>query len=143
MDLEILKKKNLVKSIKQFIAEGKPFLGICLGLQILFEESEENPGVKGLSLFKGKVVKFKKGKVPQIGWNKIIPKRKDVFKDGYVYFVNSYYVIPKDKSIVATLTDYYGDFVSAIQCNNITAMQFHPEKSGQFGIGILKRWLKC
>ena len=141
--MEILKKKNLVKSIKQFIAEGKPFLGICLGLQILFEESEENPGVKGLSVFKGKVVKFKKGKVPQIGWNKIIPKRKDVFKDGYVYFVNSYYVIPKDKSIVATLTDYYGDFVSAIQCNNITAMQFHPEKSGQFGIGILKRWLKC
>ncbi len=138
-----LKKKNLVKSIKQFIAGGKPFLGICLGLQILFEESEESLEVKGLGVFKGKVVKFRKGKVPQIGWNKIIPKKKGVFRNGFVYFVNSYYVIPEDKSIIAALTDYYGEFVSAVQCNNITAVQFHPEKSGDFGMAILKRWLKC
>lgn len=138
-----LQKKNLIKSIKKFIYEGKPFLGICLGLQALFEESEESPGVKGLGIFKGKVVKFGKGKVPQIGWNKIISKKKDIFRDGYVYFVNSYYVMPEDKSIVATLTDYYGKFVSAIKCNNITAMQFHPEKSGKFGLSLLKRWLKC
>ena len=91
-----LKKKNLVKSIKQFIAEGKPFLGICLGLQILFEESEESPEVKGLGVFKGKVVKFRKGKVPQTGWNKIIPKKKNIFKEDFMYFVNSYYVVPKD-----------------------------------------------
>lgn len=138
-----LQRKSLVKSIKKSINKGKPFLGICLGLQALFEESEESPGIKGLSIFKGKVVKFRKGKVPQIGWNKIIAKKKDIFRDDYVYFVNSYYVVPEDKSIIATLTNYYGEFASAVQCNNITAVQFHPEKSGEFGIGILRRWLRC
>src|SRR3989338_5743559 len=121
-----LKKKNLVKSIKQFIAEGKPFLGICLGLQILFEESEESPEVKGLGVFKGKVVKFRKGKVPQTGWNKIIPKKKNIFKEDFMYFVNSYYAVPKDDSIIAAMSDYNGNFASAIQSNNVTAMQFHP-----------------
>ena len=138
-----LKKKNLVKSIKQFIAEGKPFLGICLGLQILFEESEESPEVKGLGVFKGKVVKFRKGKVPQTGWNKIIPKKKNIFKEDFMYFVNSYYVVPKDDSIIAAMSDYNGNFASAIQSNNVTAMQFHPEKSGKAGIELIKRWLKC
>jgi len=138
-----LKKKNLVKSIKQFIAEGKPFLGICLGLQILFEESEESPEVKGLGVFKGKVVKFRKGKVPQTGWNKIIPKKKNIFKEDFMYFVNSYYAVPKDDSIIAAMSDYNGNFASAIQSNNVTAMQFHPEKSGKAGIELIKRWLKC
>ena len=141
--MENLEKKDLVNPIKNFIKSGKPFLGICLGLQGLFEESEESPKVKGLSIFKGKVLKFRKGKVPQIGWNKIFPKQKNIFKEDFMYFVNSYYVVPKDNSITATITDYNGNFVSAIESNNITAMQFHPEKSGKAGIELLKRWLKC
>ena len=141
--IENLEKKDLVNPIKNFIKSGKPFLGICLGLQGLFEESEESPKVKGLSIFKGKVLKFRKGKVPQIGWNKIFPKQKNIFKEDFMYFVNSYYVVPKDNSITATITDYNGNFVSAIESNNITAMQFHPEKSGKAGIELLKSWLKC
>ena len=137
-----LEKKGLVNPIKDFIKSNKQFLGICLGLQGLFEESEESPSVKGLSIFKGKVVKFRKGKVPQIGWNKIISKKKGIFKDSYMYFVNSYFVVPEDSSIVATITDYNDNFVSAIQSNNVIATQFHPEKSGEAGIKLLKRWLK-
>ena len=128
--MENLEKNGLVNPIKNFIRSGKPFLGICLGFQGLFEESEESPNVKGLSIFKGKVVKFRKGKVPQIGWNKIICKKnassRSIFFDSYMYFVNSYYVVPEDNSIVATVTDYNDNFVSAIKTNNIIAMQFHP-----------------
>ena len=141
--MENLKKKELVNPIKDFIKSDKPFLGICLGLQGLFEESEESPNVKGLSIFKGRVVKFKKGKVPQIGWNKIISKKKSIFKNEFMYFVNSYYVVPEDGSIIAAMTDYNGNFVSAIQSDNVTAMQFHPEKSGKAGINLIRRWLKC
>ena len=141
--MENLEKKNLISPIKRFIRSRKPFLGICLGLQGLFEESEESPKVKGLSIFKGKVVKFRKGKVPQIGWNKIFPKQNGIFKEDFMYFVNSYYIVPKDKYIIATTTDYNNNFVSAIKSDNITAMQFHPEKSGKAGIELLKRWLKC
>jgi len=140
--IENLQEKKLVDPIKKFIASGRPFLGICLGLQALFEESEESPGVSGLGVFKGKVVKFTKGKVPQIGWNKIEPKQEGIFEEGYVYFVNSYYVFPEDKEIIATTTDYNGDFTSAVKKDNVTAVQFHPEKSGDFGIKIIKRWLK-
>ena len=141
--MENLEKKGLVNPVKSFIKNGKPFLGICLGLQGLFEESEESPKVKGLSIFKGKVVKFRKGKVPQIGWNKIFPQQKNIFKEDFMYFVNSYYVVPKDNSIIAAVTDYNGNFVSAIKSNNVTAMQFHPEKSGKAGIELIKGWLKC
>lgn len=141
--MENLRKKDLVKPIQDFIKSGKPFLGICLGLQGLFESSEESPNVKGLSVFKGKVVKFRKGKVPQIGWNKIVSRKKGIFNDGYMYFVNSYYVVPEDNSIAATVTDYNGEFVSAIQSDNVTAMQFHPEKSGERGIELIGGWLTC
>src|SRR3989338_9353033 len=138
-----LKKKKLIGPIKEFIRSGKPFLGICLGMQALFEESEESPGVKGLGVFRGKVVKFKKGKVPQIGWNKIIPAKGNIFREGYVYFVNSYYAVPEDKSVIVSVADYYGDFASAIECKNVLAMQFHPERSGKCGLDILERWLQC
>jgi imidazole glycerol phosphate synthase glutamine amidotransferase subunit len=141
--MEQLNEKELVEPIKSIIKQGKPFLGICLGLQALFEESEESPGVKGIAIFEGKVKKFTKGKVPQIGWNNIKPQKPGLFKECYVYFVNSYYVVPEDESIVATKTDYYGKFVSAIKFENITATQFHPEKSGKAGIEILRRWLQC
>ena len=143
-----LEAKNLIFPIRDFIKSGKPFLGICLGLQALFEESEESPNVKGLCIFKGRVVKFRKGKVPQTGWNKITSCKKNIFQkniffDDYMYFVNSYFVIPKDDFIIASVTDYYGNFASAIQYKNITAMQFHPEKSGKGGIGLMRRWLAC
>src|SRR3989338_5890863 len=141
-----LRKKKLIGPIKEFIRSGKPFMGICLGLQVLFEESEESPGVKGLCVFRGKVVKFKKGKVPQIGWNKIESKEKndkDIFSEGYVYFVNSYYAVPEDQTIVAATSGYYGRFTSAVSFRNVTAVQFHPEKSGYFGLNLLRRWLQC
>jgi imidazole glycerol-phosphate synthase subunit HisH len=137
-----LKNKDLEKSIKKAIKNGKPYLGICLGMQILFEESEESPGVKGLGILKGKVKKFKKGKVPQIGWNKIIPKNK-IFKNDFFYFVNSFYVIPSNKKIIASTTKYFQNFASAIKYKNITAVQFHPEKSGKAGLKFLDRWIKC
>lgn len=138
-----LEEKNLTKVLKEFINDGKPFLGICLGLQLLFENSEESPKSEGLSILKGKVVKYKKGKIPQIGWNEVIPHKK-IFKRGYAYFVNSYYVAPIDGSIIACTTEYEGkEFVSAIRKKNITAVQFHPEKSGSFGLRFLKDWIEC
>ncbi|MBI2547958.1 imidazole glycerol phosphate synthase subunit HisH [Candidatus Woesearchaeota archaeon] len=161
--METVKKKDLINPIQKFIMSGKPFLGICLGLQALFEESEESPGSKGLCIFKGKVVRFRKGKVPQIGWNRIVPTKKPqsrgsisqgsmqpmqpLFKEDFMYFVNSYYVVLEDRSLIAATTDYYGTFVSAIQAKsvtvNVTALQFHPEKSGNPGLRLLKRWLQC
>jgi len=144
--MKSIRKNKLEKPILDFIKSKKPFLGICLGLQALFEESEESPNVKGLCVFKGKVLKFRKGKVPQIGWNKIIPVSQGVegiFVEDYVYFVNSYFILPDDESIVSAWADYGIKFASSIQKGNITAMQFHPEKSGKIGIGMLRRWSKC
>jgi len=144
-----LKKKKLIMPIETAIKKGKPFLGICVGLQVLFESSEENPKVKGFGILKGDIVRFRKGKIPHIGWNRIKVKRdtlrikKRIFKEDYFYFVNSYYVKPKDKSIIAATANYYGEFVSAIQYRNITAVQFHPEKSGKQGLDTLRRWLEC
>ncbi len=135
-----LKKRKLDDAIKRVITLEKPFLGICVGLQVLFEESEENLEMKGLGIFKGKVIKFKQGKIPQIGWNKISSR---TIGNGYAYFVNSYYVVPADKDIIESTSDYYISFVAAIKTGNILATQFHPEKSGKFGIGILKKWLVC
>ena len=138
-----LKEKNLENTIKEVITTGKPFLGICLGLQVLFEKSEESPGIKGLGIFEGKVVKFKNGKVPQIGWNNIISNNKEIMKNGFAYFVNSYYAAPEDSNVVLAKTDYFGEFASAIQRDNVIAVQFHPEKSGEFGLEFLKQWSKC
>ena len=141
--MKMLRKKGLDKAIKDFISSGKPYFGICLGLQILFEESEESPGVEGLGIFKGKVRKFRKGNVPQIGWNKVKSKNQGIVKDGYYYFVNSYYAEPVDKSIALGSSDYYTRFCSAIIWKNVLATQFHPEKSGNAGIEMLRRWIKC
>ena len=121
-------KNNLQDAIIKSAKSEKPFLGICVGLQALFEDSEETEGVKGLGILKGKVVKFKKAKtVPHIGWN------------GKFYFVHSYYVIPEDKSIITSETEYEGEkFVSSIKKNNLIAVQFHPEKSGEVGLEFLR-----
>ncbi len=139
--------KNIRESIIEWIASGKPYLGICLGLQLLFEESEESPGVEGLSVLKGKVVKFRAGKVPQIGWNSIkIVRTSPVFNginDGeYFYFLHSYYVIPEDNKFVISKTDYGGEtYTSGVQRDNLIAVQFHPEKSGRAGLKFLKNWI--
>ena len=131
-----IRKNNLEKIIIKSAKSIKPFLGICMGLQVLFEESEENPGIKGLGVFKGKVVKFKKAKkIPHVGWN-------DVNGEKY-YFIHSYYVVPEDKKIVYGETEYDSEqFVSAVKKDNLFAVQFHPEKSGDAGLGLLEEFIK-
>ncbi len=138
-------------TITEFIATGKPFLGICLGLQLLFPESEESPGAKGLSVFEGTISKIPnqdgKLKIPHMGWNSLIIKKKNgIFKgiDGepYVYFVHSYYLNAKDKNIVAATTSYGVEIDAAIESGNIIATQFHPEKSGDVGLKMLKNFVE-
>jgi imidazole glycerol-phosphate synthase subunit HisH len=148
-----LKRLKLVKPIKDAIASGTPFLGLCLGLQLLFEKSEEAPGVKGLSVLKGEVKRFrlKDLKVPHMGWNQILRKTHDakrttqllkgVPNGSYVYFVHSYYVKPKDKKVILTTTDYGINFVSGICKDNVYALQFHPEKSQGLGLKILANFV--
>ncbi|MFA6320879.1 MAG: imidazole glycerol phosphate synthase subunit HisH [Candidatus Omnitrophota bacterium] len=151
--MEELKRLKLVEPIKDAIGEGKPFLGLCLGLQLLFEDSEEDPGVKGLCVLEGESKRFKfKGnvlKVPHMGWNNITSKKsnlgagilKGVPDGSYMYFVHSYYVEPKDKSVTLTTTDYGFDFVSGICKDNVYGFQFHPEKSQEIGLKILKNFV--
>lgn len=150
-----LNKLNLVEPIKQAVASGKPFLGICLGLQLLFSESEEFGITKGLDLVKGKVKRFdsnnsegERRKVPQISWNKInqinTPWENtplEGIKNGeFLYFVHSFYVEP-DESVGLSETNYDGQsYISSILKNNIFACQFHPEKSAQEGLKIYKTW---
>lgn len=148
-----LKARKLVTPIKTAICEGKPFLGLCLGLQLLFEKSEEAPGARGLGVLKGEVKKFKvKGlKVPHMGWNNIVQSSrlgarhpeilKNITDNAYMYFVHSYYVKPEDKKIILTTTDYGIDFVSGICAGNVYAFQFHPEKSQAMGLKILKNFV--
>jgi len=139
-----LNSKDLTDSLIKTIKSGIPFLGICLGLQVLFEESEEAPGVKGLGIFSGKVARFTQGKVPQIGWNKLkTTSNNSILSDDYVYFVNSYHAIPEDKSIISAYANYYTDFTASIEHENIFAFQFHPEKSGEVGYSFLNKWLKA
>lgn len=139
-----LEKSGLKESIIEAATIRKiKFLGICLGLQILFEESEEAPNTKGLAIFKGKVKKFEHGKTPQIGWNNIKTTNNNRFlTNDYFYFVNSYYVIPENEAIISSICNYGNtDFCSSIEWQNITAVQFHPEKSADCGKKFFKKWL--
>lgn len=146
--MDSMAKSGLVETVKQNALSGKPFLGICLGLQLLFEESEESPGVKGLGIFKGKIKRFSPDmglKIPHIGWNSLKIKQNDTLFKGipensYVYFVHSYYLHAEDESDIATVTNYGIDFHSAVGKNNVFATQFHPEKSGDVGLQILKNF---
>jgi len=141
--MESLNSKGLTESLIETIKSGTPFLGICLGLQVLFEESAEAPGCKGLGIIPGKVERFKWGKVPHIGWNKLkTTLNNNILTDDYVYFVNSYYIIPEDTSIISAYTDYYFNFGAAIEHKNIFAFQFHPERSGEIGCNYIKKWLE-
>ena len=150
-----LRKLKLVNPIRKFIDSGKPFLGICLGFQVLFEESEEYGPVTGLGILPGKVVKFSDEnsetgtgpqiKIPHMGWNQVEVKKdtplfETVDNTPYFYFVHSYYVVPEDPEMIATVTHYGVEFVSGIQHKNIYAFQFHPEKSQALGLSLLKRF---
>ncbi len=138
-------------AIQCAIEDGKAFLGLCLGLQLLFEKSEEAPGVNGLSVLKGEAKRFrfsdKSGlKVPHMGWNTIETVAgsglfKGIPKDPYVYFVHSYYVKPKDGSVILTTTDYGIEFASGVRKDNIYGLQFHPEKSQAAGLHILRNFI--
>jgi glutamine amidotransferase len=135
---------SLTEAVISSINKGKPFLGICLGLQVLFSESEEFGRCKGLDIFRGKVVRFQEGlKVPHMGWNtvKIIrrpPILSGIEEGSFFYFVHSFYVVPEDKEVVATTTDYGTEFTSMVWKDNVFATQFHPEKSQGLGLKILK-----
>ncbi len=145
-----LEKFGLIEPLLRSIQKGKPYLGICLGLQILFSESEEFGFQKGLDLVKGKVVKFKpdqEHKVPHMGWNEIEKKMEVPFLHGiengdFFYYVHSYYVIPEESRWVSTLTNYGISFVSSIWKENLFATQFHPEKSQQKGLRILENFAR-
>lgn len=136
-----LRKFGLVKIVKEAITDGKPFFGICLGMQLLFEKSEEAKGISGLGVLKGAVKKFRLKqplKVPHMGWNQL----KGVSGKPYVYFVHSYYCDPKDKSIITAKTDYGIEFASMVNKDNIYGCQFHPEKSQDVGLRILEKFVK-
>ncbi len=139
---------NLVQSVHEAVDSGKPFLGICLGLQMLFDVSYENGRHEGLGILPGEVLRFELPKeyaVPHMGWNQLsirqpAPILKGIADGTYVYFVHSYYVVPKDENVIATETDYGGRFCSMIWRDNVYATQFHPEKSQTEGLRILKNF---
>jgi len=146
--------KNLIESgliptILDAVASGKPFLGICVGLQILFEGSEESPGIAGLGIIKGMVKKIYAPtlKIPHMGWNSLelaapSPLFQALPKSPYVYFVHSYYAVPKDSAVITAVTEYGEQVTAAVAQENIQATQFHPEKSGDIGLLILKNFIK-
>lgn len=144
--MQSMKNSGLIEAVKKAADGTKPFLGICLGLQLLFESSEESPGVEGLGIFKGSVVKIPDCglKIPHMGWNNIkLTKESRILPDNnpFVYFVHSFYIKPEDTSVVSARTEYGAELDVAVERGNVFATQFHPEKSGDVGMGILKRFL--
>ncbi len=150
-----LEELGLIDTVHQSVKSGKPFLGICLGLQLLFNQSEEFGQVNGLGILPGKVVGFKDAqpksdsgeplKIPHMGWNtvKVVPGNPlfdSVADDAYFYFVHSYYIVPENPAIIATTTSYGIDFTSGVHHENIHEFQFHPEKSQRLGLTILKNF---
>ena len=133
--------------IYEHVNDNKPFLGICLGQQVLMDSSDESPGAEGLGLFKGHVELLPEGvKIPHMGWNKLDVVNDSPILEGidgeYFYFVHSYHVVPDNEKIVAGKCDYGGDVVASLSQNNLFATQFHPEKSGKAGLKILKNFTK-
>ena len=148
--INAMQRQELFEAARAFVSTGKPFLGICIGYQALFEKSEEfNSCAAGLGIFEGSVVRFPDAevKVPQIGWNEVqftkpdCPIIQGIESGSHFYFVHSYYPQPKDESIVATRTEYGVDFASAVWRDNVFATQFHPEKSQKAGLQLLTNFV--
>ena len=145
--MESLNRFHLTQAIRDFVRSGRPFLGICLGLQLLFAESEESPGVEGLSLLPGRVVRFPGDmglKIPHIGWNSLEIKKdgglfRSITGEPYVYFVHSYY-LKAEENVVTAAAQYGVEIHAAVQKNNLMACQFHPEKSGALGLKLLENF---
>lgn len=146
--MEKLNHYGLVEVIRKVVQAGQPFLGICLGLQLLFERSEESPGVEGLGIMSGEVVRIPAAeglKIPHIGWNSLSVKKGSVLFEGipdepYVYFVHSYYLKARNENEVAATADYGVRLHVSVERKNLFACQFHPEKSGEVGLAILKNF---
>ena len=147
--MDKIKSYGLVSTIEEVCGTNKPFLGICLGLQLLFKESDETPGCSGLGILDGKILRIPaaKGlKIPQIGWNSLDLKNdgrlfKGIKDNSYVYFVHSYYLDAADKSIVKATCDYGVTVEASVEKGNVFACQFHPEKSGEVGLDILRNFI--
>ena len=143
--------RGLLGPLREWLAAGRPFFGICLGYQILFEGSEESPGVAGLGVVRGTVRRFERAaglKIPHMGWNSAVPARPDrgawagLGADPYFYYVHSYFPVPLDPAIIAARTTYGGEtFAAAIELPNLLACQFHPEKSQQAGLRLIRNFL--
>ena len=148
--MDNLRSYGLVDVVRKVVERGTPFLGICLGMQLLFEESEEFGPVQGLGLLRGRVVRFRDRddpdfRIPHMGWNQIraaqdVPTLRGIESDAAVYFVHSFYVEPADPAVIATTTDYGGEFVSAVVRDQLFACQFHPEKSQRVGLTMLRNF---
>jgi imidazole glycerol-phosphate synthase subunit HisH len=144
-----LQERGLFRPIREWLTSQKKFLGICLGYQLLFQASEESPGVEGLGLFEGTVQRFRSThlKVPQIGWNRLAwtseayKRFPELPSDPFVYFVHSYYPVPENRSIIAATAEYGEEFAAAIVADNLLATQFHPEKSQENGLAILRQFV--
>ena len=142
--MNALRNSGLVPVIKQVVENNTPLLGICLGLQLMFEESEEAPGVEGLGIFKGKCVKIPDHglKIPHMGWNSLeLAKESKILSEDYVYFVHSYYLTTPDTDIISAYTEYGEKLGVAVERGNVFATQFHPEKSGEAGMSILRKFI--
>ena len=147
--MDKIRSYGLEDVIHQIVAKGTPFLGICLGLQLMFEESDETPGVKGLGILPGKILRIPDApdlKIPHMGWNSLHFEKdtrlfKGIKEGAYVYFVHSYYLKAEEASIVAASTEYSTHIHAAVEQGNVFACQFHPEKSSEVGLAILKNFI--
>lgn len=145
-----LRDTGLWEVIKKWIENDRPYLGICLGYQLLFDSSEESPGIEGLGALRGKVVHFPKNaglKIPHMGWNQLhIRKQDDRLMTGFgnnpdFYFVHSYYPIPEDDSVITSTCEYGAEFAASVTLGNLSAVQFHPEKSQELGLAMLRNFI--
>lgn len=145
--MERLRSTGLDETLREVVGMGTPFVGICLGLQLLFEGSDEAPGMAGLGLLRGRCVQFQAPrKVPQVGWNEVLVTRRgspmDLLSSEHFYFVHAYHAIAQDPTVVVATADYDGPFTAAVRTGNLFAVQFHPEKSGEAGLHLLRACLQ-